>query len=66
VVLPSAGGVTGFGLKLAFAPDGSPDAVRLTGLLNPAIEETVTVAVAEPPGATEPELGLTFKENPRT
>ena len=42
--------------------DRSPEADRLTVLLNPAIEETETVAVVKPPRTTEPEVGLTPME----
>ena len=52
-------GVPEDGLKLAVAPDGRPVAVRLTVLVNPAIDEMETVAVVDPPWATDPEAGLT-------
>jgi hypothetical protein len=37
--------VTGFGLKLALAPDGAPDALRVTLLLKPFCPVTVIVLV---------------------
>ena len=53
-------GVPDVGLKLAVAPDGRPEADRLTVLLNPSIDETETVVVLDPPCTTEPEVGLTL------
>ena len=43
---PLGGGVTGLMLKLAVTPVGRPVTVRVVGLLNPPIEETVAVVVA--------------------
>jgi len=40
------------GLKVAVAPAGKPDAVRLTTPLKPALPFTRTVIPALPPGAT--------------
>ena len=53
-------GVPEDGLKLAVAPEGRPDVDRLTVLVKPPIEVMETVAPADPPCATEPEVGLTL------
>jgi hypothetical protein len=42
-------GVPEDGLKLAVAPDGRPEADRLTVSLNPAMEVMETVALVDPP-----------------
>lgn len=57
VTVPFAGGVAGFGLKVTVTPDGRPDAVKLTGLLNPFCDVSVTVDVSENPASTEPKFG---------
>jgi hypothetical protein len=44
---PLDDGVTVTGLKLALAPAGSPEADRLTGVLEPLIDSTTTVKVYE-------------------
>jgi hypothetical protein len=62
LALPFAGGVTDEGLKLAVAPEGKPDADSEIVLLKLFREITVTVAVAELPWVTEPDVGLTLKE----
>jgi hypothetical protein len=51
-------GVPEDGLKLAVAPDGRPEADKLTVSLNPAIADTETVAVVDSPCTTDPEAGL--------
>ena len=53
-------GVPEDGLKLAVAPGGRSEADRLTVLVKPPIEVMETVALADPPCATEPEVGLTL------
>ena len=47
-------------LKLAVAPEGRSEADRLTVSVKPPIEVMETVAPADPPCATEPEVGLTL------
>ena len=37
------------GVKVAVAPDGRPDVVRLTVLLKPLTEASETVVLADPP-----------------
>jgi hypothetical protein len=59
--VPLAGGVTGFGLKLAEAPEGKPEAERFTELLKPFMEATVTVVLTELPCVTDPEFGFTLR-----
>ena len=59
-------GVPDNGLKLAVAPEGRPEADRLTVLLKPSIEETETVAVADSPCTADPEDGLTLTEKSGT
>jgi len=53
-------GVPEDGLKLAVAPEGRPEVDRLTVLAKPPIEVMETVAPADPPCTTEPEVGLTL------
>ena len=60
VTVPLAGGITGFGLKLAVAPGGRPEADSVTEELKPLIEETVTVTLVEPLAVTDSEVGLTL------
>lgn len=56
--------VTELGLKLADAPDGSPDAEKLIVLeFTPPPYDTVTVAETLPPCTTLPLVGLTEMEN---
>jgi hypothetical protein len=52
-------GVPDDGEKLAVAPNGRPDADKLTALLNPATDPRDTVVVVDPPCKTDPEVGLT-------
>lgn len=47
------------GLKLTVAPDGRPEAVKLTVAVEPLTSETVTVAVTLPPAVTLPLAGET-------
>lgn len=54
--------VTVAGLNEAVAPDGRPLAERLTDWADPLVVAVDTVAVAEPPGATDPEVGETETE----
>jgi hypothetical protein len=53
-------GVPEDGLKLAVAPKGRPEADKLTALLKPSTEVSETVALVDPPCATDPEVGLTL------
>ena len=53
-------GVPDNGLKATDAPEGRPEADKLTALLKPSIEETETVAVFDPPCTADPEVGLTL------
>jgi hypothetical protein len=53
-------GVHEDGLKVGAAPDGRPEADRLTVSVKPPIEVMETVAPADPPCTTEPEIGLTL------
>ena len=46
VEVPAPGADLVLGLKLAVAPDGSPDADRLMELLNPPLTAVVMVSVA--------------------
>jgi hypothetical protein len=57
--------VTELGLKEADAPDGRPEAERLTVMdeLKPPESETVTVADTLPPAGVEPLAGETDMEN---
>ena len=57
VVLPFAGGVTGFGLNEAVMPLGSPDALSVVAELNPFWLVTVIVLVAVEPCCTLTEVG---------
>jgi len=52
-------GVPEDGEKLAYAPDGRPEADRLTVPVNPTMDETETVAFADSPCTTSPFAGLT-------
>ena len=45
VELPDPGAGMGFGLKLAFVPDGMPDADRVMSLLKPPLIVVVIVDV---------------------
>jgi hypothetical protein len=47
-----AGGTTGFGLNIATAPGGKPDAVKVTG---PGKEPVMIVNIAVWPGGTDSE-----------
>jgi hypothetical protein len=51
--------VTEVGLKVALAPDGSPDALSDTVCAEPEVTAVETVVVAELPWTAEPEAGLT-------
>ena len=62
VMLPPAGGVTGFGLNPPETPAGN-GAVRVTGELKPPIESIVTVTVPVPPGLRTRLLGLAERLN---
>jgi len=64
VIVDENVGVPDDGLKLADAPDGRPEAERLTAGIpaDPDTAETVTVVEALPPGATVPLSGLTETE----
>ena len=54
-------GVPDGGVKVAVAPVGRPEAVRLTVLLKPPTEASETVAAAvDPPWTADPESGLTL------
>jgi hypothetical protein len=53
-------GVPEDGLKLAVAPDGRPEADKLTVLLKFSTEASETVAVTDAPWTADPELGLTL------
>jgi hypothetical protein len=46
--------------KVAVAPDGRPDAVRLTVLLKSLTEVSETVVLADTPWFTDPDVGLTL------
>ena len=46
--------------KVAIAPDGRPDVVRLTVLLKPLTEVSETVVLADTPWFTDPDVGLTL------
>jgi hypothetical protein len=50
--------VTEVGLKLAVAPDGSPEADSATDSVSPPVAAVEIVAVAELPWVTDPEAGL--------
>jgi hypothetical protein len=52
-------GVPEGGVKVAVAPDGRPEADKLTVLLKPSIEVSETVALVDPPCTTDPDVGLT-------
>jgi hypothetical protein len=54
--------VTVDGLNDAVAPLGSPLAERLTDWAEPLVVAVPTVAVTDPPGAVEPEVGDTETE----
>ena len=54
--------VTEVGLKVAVAPEGSPDALSDTVCAEPEVTAVETVVVAELPWTTEPEVGLTEME----
>jgi hypothetical protein len=56
--------VAGFGLKEAVTPLGSPDAESITLPVNPPEGVTVTVLVADAPGATIKLSGLADNEKP--
>lgn len=64
VAEPSAGGVTGLGLKLAVTPLGRPVADSVTGELKPPEEEIVMVVETELPGMTVREDGLAVMVKP--
>ncbi len=49
VTVPPGGGATGFGLKDAVSPLGSPEMVRLVGSSYSPTDETVMVTVADVP-----------------
>jgi hypothetical protein len=53
-------GVPEDGLKVTDAPDGRPEADRLTMPLKPLMDETETVAVTDPPRFTDLDAGLTL------
>ena len=55
-------GVPDNGLKATDAPEGRPEADKLTLSAKPAIEETETVVVVDPPCVTVPEVGFTLME----
>ena len=61
VIVELKSGVPDEGLKLAEAPEGSPEAERETVLLKPLIRETETVAPTELPRCTDPDEGLTLR-----
>src|SRR5436189_6477670 len=54
--------VTDDRLNVAVAPDGSPLAARETVPAEPEVTAVPTVVVAEEPGATVPEVGLSDME----
>ena len=54
--------VTVDGLNEALAPAGRPPAERLTDWAEPLVVVVATVALTEPPGAVEPEVGDTERE----
>lgn len=56
-------GVPLSGEKLAVAPDGRPEADRLTVLLKLSTEVSETVAATDSPWMTDPELGLTLMKS---
>ena len=62
VLLPPAGGVTGFGLNPPVTPAGK-EAARATGELKPPAESTFTVTVPVPPGLSTRLLGLAERLN---
>jgi hypothetical protein len=49
LALPPGRGVTGFGLKPAETPDGNVEYDRVTGMLKPLRDCTVTMTVPDPP-----------------
>jgi hypothetical protein len=53
-------GVPEGGVKVAVAPDGRPEADRLTVSVKPPIEVMETVATADPPCTADPDVGLTL------
>src|SRR5262245_8274736 len=54
--------VTDGGLNDALAPAGRPLAENVTVSAEPEMTAVLTVAFTEPPGAVEPEVGLTEME----
>jgi hypothetical protein len=50
VALPFAGGITEVGLKLTVTPEGTFEADKLTLLLKPLIDMTITVVLVDFPG----------------
>ena len=54
---PEPGAPIEVGLKLAEAPEGTPEAESATAELKPPETAVVTVVVPEPPGTAETELG---------
>ena len=53
-------GVPEAGAKVAAAPEGRPEADKLTVSLKPSTEVSETVAATDPPWTADPELGLTL------
>ena len=59
-------GIPEGGAKLAVAPEGRPEADRLTVSLKPPTGASETVAITDTPWTADPDVGLTLTEKSGT